>query len=66
MIKSNTYSNVYQLRSTRLYLKVSGLAAWSQNCKWYRLPFKSMIKTKYLLLYTLLFYLILSHRLELL
>jgi len=23
------------LRTTRLYPKVSGLAAWSENCKWY-------------------------------
>jgi hypothetical protein len=23
-------------KSTRVYPKVSGLAAWSENCKWYR------------------------------
>jgi hypothetical protein len=23
------------IENTRVYLKVSGLAAWSENCKWY-------------------------------
>jgi hypothetical protein len=30
--------------STRLYPKVSGLAAWSENCKWYSsVPLDSVV-----------------------
>jgi len=28
------FTDVLEIR-TRVYLKVSGLAAWNENCKWY-------------------------------
>jgi hypothetical protein len=37
--------NIYRLVAfTRVYPKVSGLAAWSENCKWYRpLPLDAVV-----------------------
>jgi len=39
--------NIYfltQLHDTRMYQKVSGLAAWSENCKWYSsLPLDAVV-----------------------
>jgi hypothetical protein len=32
---SPTYSKVRQTQHTRVYPEVSGLAVWSENCKWY-------------------------------
>jgi hypothetical protein len=36
--------NVYLSPNTRVYPKVSGLAAWSENCKWYSsLPLDAVV-----------------------
>jgi hypothetical protein len=32
---AGTYSIKYCVHFTKVYPKVSGLAAWSENCKWY-------------------------------
>jgi hypothetical protein len=29
------WSSSFSIETTRVYPKVSGLAAWSENCKWY-------------------------------
>jgi len=35
---------VWGLHYTRVYPKVSGLAAWSENCKWYSsLPLEAVV-----------------------
>jgi hypothetical protein len=33
--RRNLYDALCRITSTRVYPKVSGLAAWSENCKWY-------------------------------
>jgi hypothetical protein len=44
------FHNLYPLPNTRVYPKVSGLAAWSENCKWYSsLPLGAVVSLSLLL-----------------
>jgi hypothetical protein len=39
---------LYTLQNTRVYTKVSGLAVWSENCKWYSsLPLRAVVSLFY-------------------
>jgi hypothetical protein len=43
-----TYELVPNFKDARVYPKVSGLAAWSENCKWYSsLPLGAVLSLFY-------------------
>jgi hypothetical protein len=35
ILPNSSFTKVHQYDAMRMYPKVSGLVAWSENCKWY-------------------------------